>query len=219
MQTAANKNNAAPATALIVTDVQNDFMTGGALAVPLAGEKLPAPENILPHINALMSSGGGAYARVVLTQDFHPEGHCSFASTLGAPLYATAKTAAGLDQVAWPDHCVAGTRGAEFHPGLNASLASAIIRKGACRDFDSYSGFADDGGAPTGLAGYLREAGVTAVDIVGIATDFCVKATALHARKNGFATRVLLKACAGVSARGIAGAIAEMRASGVEVIE
>jgi nicotinamidase/pyrazinamidase len=208
---------AKPATALIVVDVQRDFMTGGALAVPLAGEKLPAPEGILPRVNALMAGGG--YARVVLTQDFHPAGHCSFASTLGVPLYAKGKTAAGRGQVAWPDHCVAGTAGAEFHPGLYARYANAIIRKGVYPAYDSYSGFADDGGAQTGLAGYLKSAGITAVDVAGIATDFCVKATALHARENGFATRVLLGACAGAAAASIEAALAELRAAGIAVVE
>jgi nicotinamidase/pyrazinamidase len=206
-----------PAAALIVVDAQRDFMTGGALAVPLAGENLPLPEGILPRVNGLMAGGG--YARVVLTQDFHPAGHCSFASTLGVPLYATGKTAAGRDQVAWPDHCVAGTAGAEFHPGLHARYANAIIRKGVNPAYDSYSGFADDGGAQTGLAGYLKSAGITAVDVAGIATDFCVKATALHARENGFATRVLLGACAGAAAASVGAAIAELRAAGVVVVE
>ncbi|MDR0352783.1 MAG: nicotinamidase [Opitutaceae bacterium] len=214
--TPAAKPAAKPAVALIVVDVQRDFMTGGALAVPLAGENLPAPERILPRVNALMAGGG--YARVVLTQDFHPAGHCSFASTLGVPPYAKGKTAAGREQVAWPEHCVAGTAGAEFHPGLYARYADAIIRKGVHPDCDSYSGFADDGGAQTGLAGYLRNAGITDVDVAGIATDFCVKATALHARANGFATRVLLDACAGVAAASIDAAIAELRAAGVAVV-
>jgi nicotinamidase/pyrazinamidase len=208
---------AKPGVALIVVDVQRDFMTGGALAVPLAGEKLPAPEGILPRLNSLMAEGG--YTRVVLTQDFHPAGHCSFASTLGVPLYAKGKTAAGRDQTAWPEHCVAGTAGAEFHPGLHAGYANAIIRKGSDPACDSYSGFADDGGAQTGLAGYLRSAGITAVDVTGIATDFCVKATALHAREYGFATHVLLGACAGTTAAGIEAAIADLRAAGVVVVE
>ncbi len=206
-----------PAAALIVVDVQRDFMTGGALAVPLAGENLPAPEGILPRLNDLMAGGG--YARVVLTQDFHPAGHCSFASTLGVPLYAKGKTAAGRGQVAWPDHCVAGTAGAGFHPGLHSRHAHAIIRKGVNPAYDSYSGFADDGGEQTGLAGYLHGAGIMAVDVAGIATDFCVKATALHARENGFATRVLLGACAGAAAAGVEAAVKELRAAGVVVVE
>jgi nicotinamidase/pyrazinamidase len=202
-------------TALVVVDVQRDFMTGGALAVPLAGEALPAAEGILPFVNGRMANGG--YARVVLTQDHHPAGHCSFASVLGVPVLATTRTPAGRDQVAWPVHCVQGTVGADFHPGLYTRYAHAIIRKGTDPAFDSYSGFADDGGADTGLAGYLRASDIEAVDVVGIATDYCVRATALGALANGFATRVLLRGCAGVAATTIAAAIAEMRAAGVEV--
>jgi nicotinamidase/pyrazinamidase len=114
---------------------------------------------------------------------------------------------------------VAGTAGAEFHPELQTRYANAIIRKGVNPAYDSYSGFADDGGAQTGLVGYLRSAGITAVDVVGIATDFCVKATALHANENGFDTRVLLGACAGVAAKSIDAAIAELRSAGVVVGE
>jgi nicotinamidase/pyrazinamidase len=202
--------------ALIVVDVQRDFMTGGALAVPLPGQNLPAPEAIIPTINELMERGG--YARVVLTQDYHPADHCSFAINLGAPLFATAKTAAGRDQVAWPVHCVKGSEGAEFHPGLNSRCADAIIRKGVCAGYDSYSGFADDGGANTGLAGYLQANGIQAVDIVGIATDYCVKATAVDAAKAGFRTRVLTAACAGVAKDTIEAALQTMAESGVTIV-
>lgn len=204
-----------PATALIVVDVQRDFMTGGALAVPLPGQNLPEAETILPVINDLMANGG--YARVVLTQDFHPADHCSFAANLGAPVYAMAKTKAGRDQVAWPVHCVKGTEGAEFHPGLYTRFADAIIRKGVHTEFDSYSGFADDGGAVTGLAAYLKANGIEAVDVVGIATDYCVKATAVDAAKAGFRTRVLTVACAGVAKDTIDAALNEMARQGITV--
>jgi nicotinamidase/pyrazinamidase len=202
--------------ALVVVDVQRDFMTGGALAVPLPGEGLPAPEGILPVINELMALGG--YDRIVLTQDFHPAEHCSFAPNLGVPAFKHTKTPAGRDQVAWPVHCVEGTFGAEFHPGLYTRFAHAVIRKGTHRDFDSYSGFADDGGAVTGLAGYLHANAIEEVDVVGIATDFCVRATAIGACNAGFRTRVLLIGCAGVAAQTIKDAIAEMVAAGVEVV-
>ena len=205
-----------PATALIVVDVQRDFMTGGALAVPLPGQDLPAAETILPPINDLMANGG--YARVVLTQDFHPEIHCSFAAVLGAPLFAMAKTKAGRDQVAWPVHCVQGTDGADFHPGLYTRFADLIIRKGVRAEFDSYSGFADDGGGLTGLAGYLKANGIEAVDVVGIATDYCVKATAIDAVKAGFLTRVLTHPCAGVAKDTIAAALADMAKAGVTIV-
>lgn len=205
-----------PGTALIVVDVQRDFMTGGALAVPLPGEALPAPEGILSVVNRLMANGG--YARVVLTQDFHPENHCSFAVNLGVAPFTLTKTPAGRPQMAWPVHCVEGTPGAEFHAGLYAKFAHAVLRKGTNAEFDSYSGFADDGGAVTGLTGYLRAANITHVDVVGIATDYCVRATALGARADGFTTRVLLEGCAGVAAATIATAITEMKAAGVEVV-
>ena len=204
-----------PATALIVVDVQRDFMTGGALAVPMPNQGLPAAETILPVINDLMANGG--YARVVLTQDFHPDGHCSFAANLGVPLFAMAKTKAGRDQVAWPVHCVNGTAGADFHPGLYARFADLIIRKGVRAEFDSYSGFADDGGGLTGLAGYLKANGIEAVDVVGIATDYCVKATAVDAVKAGFRTRVIANACAGVAKDTITAALADMVKAGVAI--
>lgn len=204
-----------PATALIVVDVQRDFMTGGALAVPMPNQGLPAAETILPVINDLMANGG--YARVVLTQDFHPDGHCSFAANLGVPLFAMAKTKAGRDQIAWPVHCVNGTAGADFHPGLYTRFADLIIRKGVRAEFDSYSGFADDGGGLTGLAGYLKANEIEAVDVVGIATDYCVKATAVDALKAGFRTRVLANACAGVAKETITAALAEMAKAGVAI--
>jgi nicotinamidase/pyrazinamidase len=205
-----------PLTALVVVDVQRDFMTGGALAVPLPAQGLPAAEMILPVINDLMANG--RYARVVLTQDFHPENHCSFATVLGVPVLATAKTPAGREQVAWPEHCVKGTPGADFHPGLYTKFADLVIRKGVRAEFDSYSGFADDGGDLTGLAGYLQVNGISAVDVVGIAIDYCVKATALDAAKVGFATRVLLPGCAGVAKATIETAIAEMKRAGVAIV-
>lgn len=202
--------------ALIVVDVQHDFMTGGALAVPLAGEDLPLPERILPVINDLMANGG--YDRIALTQDFHPTDHCSFAINLGVPPFTMARTRVGREQLAWPVHCVAGTKGAEFHAGLYTRFADAVIRKGRNPEYDSYSGFADQGGAATGLTGYLRATTIRQVDVVGIATDYCVKATALAARQEGFETRVLLRACAGVTLTTIDAAVAEMRAAGIEVM-
>jgi len=205
-----------PRPALVVVDVQRDFMTGGALAVPLPGQGLPAAEGILPAINDLMANGG--YTRVVLTQDFHPGNHCSFAKVLGVPVLTLARTPADRPQVAWPEHCVKGTPGAEFHPGLYTQFADLIIRKGGRAEFDSYSGFADDGGGPTGLAGYLAANGIGAVDVVGIATDYCVKATALDAANAGLPTRVLLRGCAGVAKLTIANALAELGQAGIRIV-
>ncbi|MBK8478517.1 MAG: isochorismatase family protein [Opitutaceae bacterium] len=115
-------------------------------------------------------------------------------------------------------HCVEGTPGAEFHPGLYTRFADLIIRKGVHPEYDSYSGFADDGGGLTGLAGYLKANGIEAVDVVGIATDYCVKATAIDAVKAGFRTRVLAHACAGVAKATITAALAEMAAAGVTIV-
>lgn len=143
---------------LIVTDVQNDFCPGGALAVPNG-------DQVVPVINAV----SGAYPVVVTTQDWHPADHISFVSR-GGP---------------WPPHCVAGTRGAELHPALDVSRVDITIRKAETRDTEAYSGF--DG---TNLADLLRERGVTDVTVAGLATDYCVKATALDALREGFRVTV-----------------------------
>jgi Amidases related to nicotinamidase len=155
-------------TALLVIDVQNDFMEGGALAVPGAAE-------ILPVVNALLGSDG--YALKVGTQDMHPDDHVSFA--------------------VWPRHCVAGTRGAELHPGLDKDRLHVIWRKGTERDVDSYGACYDNADRPTRLVELLQAHGVTAVDVVGLATDYCVGNTALQAARH-FKTRVLLAGCRGV---------------------
>ena len=180
-------------TALIIVDLNNDFMPGGSLAVKGADE-------VLAPINHLAAHGG--YAFVVATQDWHPLNHDSFKS--------------------WPVHCVAGTAGAEFHPLFDMRHVHAVIRKGFERDRDSYSGFYDEQGQSNGLAELLRARQITAVDVVGLATDYCVKATAIEAAaKAGFKTRVLLDACRAVELRAgdTAGAIKEMRAAGVEIVK
>jgi nicotinamidase/pyrazinamidase len=204
-------------TALIIVDVQRGFMTGGNLATPLANQGLPAPETILPFINHLMTEG--RYGKVVLTQDFHPENHCSFAINLGVNPFAETTTKKGRPQMAWPIHCVAGTPDAEFHQDLKTQFADVVIRKGTNPEFDSYSGFMDDGGEVTGLAGYLKAHSITHVDVVGIATEYCVKATAIDALKAGFHTTVLLEGSGGVTKDGITAAITELRAAGVQVID
>ncbi|WP_332689819.1 bifunctional nicotinamidase/pyrazinamidase [Bosea sp. (in: a-proteobacteria)] len=172
-------------TALIVVDVQNDFCSGGSLAVPGGDE-------IVPLVNAL----GKRFSTVVLTQDWHPAGHSSFASSHpGSRPFALAQMAYG-PQVLWPDHCVQGSAGADFHPTLDTSLAQAVIRKGCRREVDSYSGFVEaDRETPTGLAGYLRERRVSRVVVVGLATDFCVNWTAQDAVRNGFEAIVIEEAC------------------------
>lgn len=157
---------------LIVVDLQNDFCPGGALAVPKGDE-------VVPVINDLLSR----FENAVLTQDWHPRGHASFASSHpGRKPYETIDLPYGK-QVLWPNHCVQGTPGAAFHPGLNTEKAQLVVRKGFHRAIDSYSGFVEaDRETTTGLAGYLKEKGLRELHVCGLATDFCVAWTALDAR-------------------------------------
>ena len=192
--------------ALIVVDVQTDFCPGGALAVP-------GGDQIVPIINRLAHS----FKTIVLTQDWHPSNHISFASSHnGQAPFDTVVLPYGL-QVLWPDHCVQGTVGAALHHGLDIPTAQMIIRKGYRPDIDSYSGFLEaDRRTPTGLTGYLRERGVTAVTIVGLATDFCVAWTALDARTAGFDVTVVDAACRAIDANGsLVKAYGAMAAAGV----
>jgi nicotinamidase/pyrazinamidase len=196
-----------PATeALIVIDVQNDFCPGGALAVPGGDE-------IVPGINALMDD----FAAVILTQDWHPAGHSSFASSHGghAP-YEVIEMPYG-PQVLWPDHCVIGTEGAAFHPDLRTDPADLIIRKGFRPQIDSYSAFFEnDHETPTGLEGYLRTRGIEAVTLVGLATDFCVNYSAVDAAQLGFRVSVLTSLCRAIDLDGsLAAARAGMEKAGV----
>jgi nicotinamidase/pyrazinamidase len=198
-----------PATeALIVIDVQNDFCPGGALAVAEG-------DLIVPGINALMAD----FAAVVLTQDWHPAGHSSFASSHpGKAPFGSVEMPYGL-QTLWPDHCVQGTPGAAFHPELNANRADLVIRKGFRRGIDSYSAFFEnDRSTATGLEGYLRTRGITAVTLVGLATDFCVTYSAVDAARLGFAATVDTALCRGIDLGGsLAAALAGMRTAGVTV--
>jgi nicotinamidase/pyrazinamidase len=173
---------------LLVVDVQNDFCPGGNLSVP-RGEEVVAP------INALASR----FRHVVLTQDWHPRGHRSFASAHpGRQAFETIEVAYG-PQVLWPDHCVQGTPGAEFHAGLDIPHAQLVLRKGHRSDIDSYSAFYEnDRTTPTGLAGYLRERGLTRVFLAGLALDFCVRYSAEDAHRCGFEVVVVAEACRGI---------------------
>lgn len=193
--------------ALIVIDVQNDFCPGGALAVPEG-------DAVVPVINRLQPSFG----TVVLTQDWHPADHRSFASQHGAAPFSTTEMPYGT-QVLWPDHCVQGTVGAELHPALETGLAQLVIRKGFRAGIDSYSVFFEnDRRTVTGLAGYLRERGIEAVTLAGLATDFCVGFSALDAAKLGFRVRVVEDASRAIDLDGsLASAISEMRAAGVAI--
>lgn len=198
------------ANALVVIDLQNDFCPGGALAVAGGDE-------IVPLVNRLIA----AHEHVILTQDWHPAGHSSFASAHpGQAPFGSIDLAYGA-QTLWPDHCVQGTKGADFHAGLEWTKAELVIRKGFRAAIDSYSAFFEnDRTTPTGLAGYLRERGLTHLTLVGLATDFCVAYSALDARKLGFETRVLRDACRAIDLGGsLAAAETEMRKAGVALMD
>lgn len=200
-----------PATeALIGIDIQNDFCPGGALAVA-DGDAVVAP------VNAMMAE----FAVVVLTQDWHPAGHLSFADNHpGRVPFDMAQMPYG-PQVLWPRHCVQGTDGAAFHPGLAADAAQMVIRKGFRPGIDSYSAFFEnDRTTPTGLDGYLRSRGVEALTLAGLATDFCVAYSALDAARMGFRVTVRMDACRAIDLNGsLAEAVAQMRAAGVTLAE
>jgi nicotinamidase/pyrazinamidase len=192
--------------ALIVIDIQNDFCPGGALAVTEG-------DAIIPRVNALMDT----FATVVLTQDWHPRDHSSFASNHpGKAPFDSVPMSYGT-QTLWPDHCVQGSDGALFHPALRVDPAQLIIRKGFRPAIDSYSAFFEnDRSTPTGLDGYLRVRGVTAVTFVGLATDYCVAYSALDAVRLGYRATVLMGACRGINLGGsMARMTEEMRAAGV----
>nr|WP_047575792.1 bifunctional nicotinamidase/pyrazinamidase [Methylobacterium sp. ZNC0032] len=194
-------------TVLIVVDVQNDFCPGGSLAVPDG-------DAVVPVINAL----GRRFRHVVLTQDWHPAGHASFASSHpGRKPFETIELAYG-PQVLWPDHCVQGTAGAAFHGGLDLPHAQAVIRKGYRSGIDSYSGFVEaDRRTRTGLEGYLRERGIAKVVVAGLATDFCVGWTAQDAARAGFETLVVEDACRAIDLDGsLDRTWAEMAAAGIK---
>ncbi len=197
-------------TALIIVDVQNDFCPGGALAVPDG-------DAIVPTINRLATR----FANVLLTQDWHPAGHASFASSHAGKRPFNIVAMPYGPQVLWPDHCIQATHGAAFHPALDVPHAQMIVRKGYRRDVDSYSGFLEaDRATPTGLAGTLRERGITTIVIAGLATDFCVAWTALDAVRLGLAATVVEDACRGIDAPTVSGgtlakAWSDMTAAGV----
>ena len=196
-------------TALLVIDVQNDFCPAGALEVAGGNE-------IIPYINEEMAK----YECVVLTQDWHPKGHSSFATSHeGKNPLELIKMPYG-DQVLWPDHCVQGSKGAEFHPDLNIEQANAIIRKGSNPFIDSYSAFFEnDRKTSTGLDGYLKSLEIEKINLVGLATDFCVNYSAQDAANLGYKVSVLEKMCRAIDLNGsLAAAKSEMQDCGVEFI-
>lgn len=201
----------APVKALILVDLQNDFCPGGALPVPEG-------DRVIPVVNRLL----GRFGLVVATQDWHPPDHGSFAANHPGRKAGEAIDLNGLPQILWPVHCVQNTPGADFHPALERGRIERVFQKGTDPAIDSYSGFFDNGRRrATGLADFLRERRVTDVFVCGLATDYCVKATALDAAALGFRTHLVDDACRGVQLRpgDIARAIAEMRAAGVVVVE
>lgn len=194
--------------ALIVIDVQNDFCPGGALAVPEG-------DLIVAGINAAMADFGA----VILTQDWHPAGHSSFASTHNARPMSTTDMPYG-PQMLWPDHCIQGTDGAAFHKDLNTNAADMIIRKGYNPAIDSYSAFFEnDHVTPTGLHGYLQTRGITSLTLVGLATDFCVHFSAVDAAKLGYDVTVQTAFCRAIDFDGsLSAAQAAMQKSGITLM-
>ena len=193
-------------SALLVIDMQYDFCPGGALAVP-------GGDSIVPGINAAMA----AFPAVILTQDWHPAGHSSFASEHpGKAPFDMVEMPYG-PQVLWPDHCIQGSRGAAFHEDLDTARADLIIRKGMNPDIDSYSAFFEnDHATPTGLHGYLQTRGLTDLTLVGLATDFCVKFSGLDAARLGYRVTLRQDLVRGIDLDGsLDAAMGEMRAAGV----
>jgi len=196
---------------LVLVDVQNDFLPGGALAIPRGNEVIPLANRLQPRFDL-----------VVATQDWHPSGHGSFASTRPGRKPFEVAELAGLPQVLWPDHCVQGSPGAEFAPELEMNRVEAIFRKGTDPAIDSYSGFFDNGHRKsTGLGDYLKGRGARDVYLLGLATDYCVKFTALDARKLGFRTFLVQDASRGAELRpgDVVRAVQEMKDAGVTIVQ
>lgn len=195
---------------MILVDIQNDFLPGGALAVPRGDEVVPIANRLQPRFDL-----------VVATQDWHPPRHGSFASRYPGRKPGDSAELAGLPQILWPDHCVQGSPGAAFAPGLDMNRVETIFRKGTDPGIDSYSGFFDNGHRKsTGLGDYLKGRGAGEVVLVGLATDYCVKFTALDARQLGFRTFLVEDGTRGVELRpgDVARAVDEMRAAGVRIV-
>ena len=192
--------------ALVVIDVQNDFCPGGALEVPDGDAVVAVINAIAPRFPAR-----------ILTQDWHPSGHLSFASSHEGKAPFETTTLPYGEQTLWPDHCVQGTAGAAFHRDLETDGADLVLRKGFRRGIDSYSAFYEnDRGTPTGLAGYLRSRGISHLFFAGLATDFCVAWSAIDGAREGFETAVVEDACRGIDLEGsLDAAWAQMAEAGV----
>ena len=195
--------------ALILVDIQNDFVPGGKLAVPL-GDQIISLVNVLQH----------SFSLIVATQDWHPNNHKSFASNHEGKKPFDRIMLHGLEQVLWPDHCIQGSPGAEFHSTLNMNKVEGIFRKGMDPEIDSYSGFYDNGyKRSTGLAGYLRERKVQKVFVCGLAADYCVFFTAKDALKENFETYIIEDATRAIDSQGFEKAKAEILGTGGQVIQ
>ena len=197
--------------ALILVDIQNDFLPGGALAVTDGDQVIAVANRLMPKFDL-----------VVATQDWHPTDHGSFASQHDGVEIGDSFILNGISQIAWPDHCVQNTSGAEFASSLNTDLIDCVVQKGTDREIDSYSGFFDnDQKTATGMGELLKKYGTTEVAVVGLATDYCVKFTALDSAKLGFKTKLILPGCRGVELQpgDIAGAVQQMRSAGVQIAE
>jgi nicotinamidase/pyrazinamidase len=197
--------------ALVLVDLQNDFIPGGSLAVREG-------DAVIPVANAVQKK---KFDLILATQDWHPKDHGSFASNHRGKHPGDMIELGGLQQVLWPDHCVQGSRGAEFHPVLDRARVTKVFRKGTDKEIDSYSTFFDNAHRKsTGLGEYLQEQKVTDVYLLGLATDYCVKYSALDAVKLGFKTHVVIDGCRGVELKrgDTQSAIDEMQRAGVEIV-
>jgi nicotinamidase/pyrazinamidase len=196
---------------LLVIDVQNDFCPGGSLAVEDGDAVVPVINRIMP-----------TFDRVIATQDWHPVNHVSFASQHRGRKVLDLVDAGGIEQVLWPDHCVQGTRGAELHPRLDVGRIELVLRKGFHRELDSYSAFFEnDHETDTGLRFYLKGLRATEVVVCGLATDYCVRATALDARRLGFPVTVVRDACRGVDTPqgSLEESLVAMKKGGVKLVD
>ena len=193
---------------LVLVDIQNDFLKGGSLAVP-EGEKIIKP------INKIIKQ----YDLVIATKDWHPKNHISFASNHSDKKIGDIINVNGVDQVLWPDHCIQNSYGSDFPEQLDISKLAKVIYKGSDANIDSYSGFFDNGHfRSTGLSDYLKSKYVYKIDYVGLATDYCLKYTAIDSVSEGFKTRVLINCIKGIEEKGCELALNEMKSKGIELI-